>query len=110
MWSSNLLQHPLCARHIGDACVGFYRHAECPGGRFEDTFGDVVAVAAVVQVDVQIAQAVEGDGLPEFGDELAVELADGRCGQVDVEDEVGPPAQVDGRRDECSSIGSVKCP
>ena len=44
--------------------------------RFEDRFGDVMAVAAVVQHDMQIAQRVGRRGLPEILDQLAVEIAD----------------------------------
>ena len=42
-------ERALGARHAGHARVGFDGHAQRAGGRFEDRFADVVAVAAVVQ-------------------------------------------------------------
>ena len=56
--------------------VGIDGHPQGPGRCLEDRFGDVMAVAAVVQHDVQIAQRVGGHGLPEILDQFAVEIAD----------------------------------
>lgn len=48
----------LGARHAGEPLVGSGGHAEGPGDGLEDRLGDVMAVAAVVELDVQIAQGV----------------------------------------------------
>ena len=77
------------------ARIDFDGHAQRAGGGLEDRFGDVVAVAAVVHDDVQVAQRVGGDGLPEVFDQLAVEVADLGRGKLGLEDEVVPAAEVD---------------
>ena len=83
-----------------NARIGLDGHAQRPGGRLEDGLGDVVAVAAVVDHDVQVAQRVVREGLPEVGHQFAVELADLRRGKLGLEDEVRPAAEVHGRGDE----------
>ena len=80
--------------------IDFHGSAERAGGGLENAFGDVVAVAAVVEDDVQVAQRVGREGLPEIEDQFAVEVADFRRGEVGLEDEVRPAAEVDGRGDE----------
>ena len=66
------------------------------GRGFEDRFADVMRVAAVVQRDVQVAQAVGRQRLPEVFDQLTVELPDLRGGERGREHQVVAPAQVDG--------------
>ena len=69
--------------------------AKGAGGRLEDAFGDVMAVAAIRDEDVYVAQDVDGKGVPEVGDQLAVELADLGRGKFGFEDKIGPPAEID---------------
>ena len=93
------VQRALRARHAGHARVGFDGHPQAPGGRFEDRFADVVAVAAVVHEDVQVAQRVGGEGLPEFFDQFAVEVADLGRREIGAEDaDREPAAQIDRHR------------
>ena len=104
-------QRAFRARHAGHARIGFDGHPQRAGRGFEDRFGDVVAVAAVVHEHVQIAQRVGGDGLPKILDQFAVEVAD----LWDWESALETP-RSSGRSDRCavvtsvSSIGSVKWP
>ena len=76
-------QRPLGARHARHPRIAFHRHSQGAGGGFEDRFADVVAVAAVVNEDVQIAERVGGKGLQEVFDQLAVEVADLRTVQTE---------------------------
>ena len=75
----------------------FDRHAEAAGRAFEDGFGDVVVVAAVVDVDVEVAQGVGGQGLPEVFDQLGIELADLLGRERSVEYQVIATAQIPNR-------------
>ena len=59
-----------------------------------------MAVAAVVQDDVQIHQGIGGEGLPEIFDEFAVELADFVGGNGNLKHEGVPAAEIDGRGDQ----------
>jgi hypothetical protein len=68
------------------------------GRRIEDRFAHVVAVAAVVDKNVQVAEGVGGEGLPEVLDQLAVELADLGAGELGVKHEVVATGEVDRRR------------
>jgi hypothetical protein len=102
---ARILQHALRARYAGLPGVDFHRGAERAGGGLEDAFGDVVAVAAVVEDDVQVAQRVGREGLPEIEDQFAVEVADFGRGEVGLEDEVRPAAEVDGGGDERFFLG-----
>ena len=67
---------------------------------FEDGLADVVAVAAVVQKDMEVHAAVDGDGVPKIGDEFAVERADLLGGHHRVPDPVRPAGKVDRAGDE----------
>ena len=42
-----------------------------------------------------LPKTLAGEGLPEVGDQLAVELADLGRGELGLEDEIRPPAQID---------------
>ena len=70
----------------------------------------MVAVAAVVHEDVQVAQGVGGEGLPEVGHQLAVELADLGRGEVGLEDQKYRPPRSNAVVTSVSSMGSVKWP
>ena len=61
-------QRALAARHARHAWIVFHGHPQRAGRGFEDCFADVVAVAAVVQDHVQVAQRVGGRRLPEIFD------------------------------------------
>ena len=57
----------------GNAClprIDRHRLTQRTGCRLEDAFGDMVAVGAVVQQEVQIHQPVSGHGLPKDINEL----------------------------------------
>lgn len=54
----------------------------------EDPFGDVVAVATVVQQDVIVAESVAGEGIPEVFDELAIKFPNLGGRNRSVEDDV----------------------
>ena len=66
------------------------------GGGLENGFRDVVAVPPIVDDDVQVAQTVGSQRLPELGDQFAIEIADLGAGKGGVEDEVRSAAQIDG--------------
>src|SRR4029453_1839540 len=91
------LQRALSARHAGHPWVGFDRHPERAGSRFEDCLADVVAVAAIVHQNVQIAEGVGGKGLPEILDQLAVEVANLGAGKFGLIDQEGAAREADRR-------------
>ena len=68
---------------------------KCAGGGLENRFGNVMAVAAVGHENVDVAQDVRGEGVPEVGDQFAVELADLGRGKFGIKDEVGPSSKID---------------
>ena len=76
-------------------------HAKSAGRGFEDRFADVMAVAAVVHEDVQVAQCVGGEGAPEFFDELGVEIADFCGGKVGLHRQGEAAAEIERDRCEC---------
>jgi subtilisin family serine protease len=101
----------LGAGHPGDPRVGVRRRpSQRAGGGFEDRLADVMAVAAVVQQDVQIAQRVGRHGLPEIFDQFAVERADLRRGKLGLENQEVAAAQIHATVTSVSSMGKVKCP
>jgi len=51
-------------------------HAKRAGGGFEDGFGDVMTVGAMVQHQVQVHQSVAGNSRPEFLNQLRIEVTD----------------------------------
>src|SRR5262249_22783396 len=69
-------QRPLRGWHARAAGVELAGHAEASRQPLEDRLANMVAVAAVVQEHVQVHPRVGRHGLPEIGDELAVEVAD----------------------------------
>ena len=83
--ASRRRERALRARDAGLPRVGLDRNAEGPGGRLEDGFGDVVAVPAVVEDRVEVGPERGGHALPEDLDELGVERADRRHGEIDGE-------------------------
>ena len=46
--------------------------------------------------DVQVAQGIGGEGVPEVGDQFGVEIADFVRGKIGLEDEIRPAAEVQG--------------
>lgn len=82
----------------GDAVaarVAFGRLAESDGERFEDRFGDVVAVASVEDLEVEVAAEVGGEGAAELFDEGEGEVLRVGGGGGGEEFEVGAVAEVD---------------
>ena len=77
--------------------IGLDRHPQRPGRRFENRFGDVVAVSPVMHDDVQVAQSIGGESVPEVGDQFGVEIADLVRREVGLEDEIRPAAEVQAR-------------
>ncbi len=59
------LYFPLRAGHAGEAGIGLDGHAEGAGGGLEETLGNVVAVGAAMQYQVQIGQGVGRHRLPK---------------------------------------------
>ena len=92
------LQPPLRAGHAGDA--GDRARRPCAGARaaaLKMALGDVVAVAAVVQHEVQVGQGVGRHRLPEDRPTSSLSnMADLGRGELGLEDEIGPAAEVDG--------------
>ena len=102
---------PLRAGHAGQPRVGLDGHAQRPGRGLEDRLGDVVAVAAVVHDDVQIAQGVGGEGLPEVGHQLGCRTRRSwRVGNSAWKTKYARPPRSMAAVHSVSSIGSVKWP
>src|SRR4051812_18460453 len=89
------LKRTFGARDPNYACVGFESHSQGTSRSFEDRFADVVAVAAVVHEDVQVAERAFGEGVPEFFDQFAVEVADLRGRNIGVKRHRETAAQID---------------
>ncbi len=48
-------QHALRTRHIAHPWIGFHGRTQGTGGRLKNALGDVVAVAAIVDQDMDVA-------------------------------------------------------
>lgn len=94
------LEHSFGAGDTGLSGIDFDRVSEGSGDTFEDGFDDMVAIASVVEEDVEIAGCGAGKGLPKFLDEFGVEGADLGRGDFGEEDEVASSAEIDGGGDE----------
>lgn len=92
-----VLQHPLRREHF--ASQPLFQHCgliEGLGQRFEDGFHDVVRVAAIHEVHVQVESTVGDEGLEEVFEQTKVEGFDLPIRQIHVIDEVGPTTEIDG--------------
>jgi hypothetical protein len=89
------LQRALGARHAGNSRVGLDGHAQRPGGRLKNRLGNVMAIAAIMHDDVQIALGVRRKGLPEIGNKLGIELADFLCGELGLKNEKRTAAEIE---------------
>ena len=68
--------------------------ADGAGGGLEARLGDVVTVATVVQLDVEINQGIGGNRLPEVIHELRIEFADLLCGKFQIADVPGSAGEM----------------
>src|SRR5881394_187095 len=80
-----------CSRRAGVRSDGL---TEGFGEGLEDGFGNVVGVAAVGDVDVEVHFGGVGEGAEGFGDQFDVEGFDFFGGEGDVEDEGGAAGEV----------------
>src|SRR5271166_3213268 len=94
-------KHALGGRNLGRSGVGFRSLANGMCQALEDRLADVVGVAAVVQDHVEIHATLRADGVPEIGDQLAVERADLGCRHGSVPDEEWPAPKVHGTGRQC---------
>lgn len=79
-----------------DAGVVLFGVVEGFGEAFEDGFVGVVDIFAVELGDVEVHAGLGGEGAPEFFEELEVEVFDVGGGVVDLVDEEGAAAEVEG--------------
>ena len=95
----------------GAAGVGLAGRPEGAGEPLEDRLADVVGVPPVMQQDVEVEPAVDGERLPEVGDELAVERArSSGAGIGAFQAQNGRPPRSTAQVTSVSSIGKTACP
>ncbi len=91
---------PLVEGTPAGAGVGLDGFAQRAGDGLEAGLGDVVAVGAVEEGDVEGEAGVHRDGGEELADELGVEGADLRAREIDLPDEERPAGEVERGADE----------
>ncbi len=70
------VQRALGAGNSRHPPVDLNRHSQRSGAALKDSFANVMAVAAMLEHDVQVAQCVGGRCLPEVLDQFTIEFAD----------------------------------
>ena len=91
------LQHPLRRKYLPrQPFLQHRRLIEGFGQRLEDCFHDVVRVAAIHEIHVQIEPSVRNEGLEKIFEQAEIEGLDLPIRQLDVIDEIGPAAEIDG--------------
>lgn len=89
------LQHPLRRQHL--PCQPLFQHRrliERLGCRFEDGFHDVVWIAAIHEIHVEIQATVGDEGLEEIFEQTEVKGFDLPIWQRHIVNEIGPAAEI----------------